>query len=161
VQEKGCRVLGILVEDNAGNRMAIGEKGGIEAVLKAMAEQGSSASVRQWGCYALGHLAFGNIKNRGTIVAKGGLETVLKAMEAHGSSADVQLWGCRALLSVSSKKGEAVFISNVQADTRARLRSGGVAVLAQKALAAFPEHSQLKNYGKKLMQKIGAGSRCV
>jgi len=79
----------------------------------------------------------------------------VKAIGVHGSSADVQLWGCRALLSVSSKKGEAVFISRVQGEARARLRSGGVAVLARKALAAFPAHSHLQKYGKKLLQKLG------
>jgi hypothetical protein len=77
---------------------SIGEKGGIDMILKMMETHGeSNAQVAEYGCRALANLAM-NADNCKSIGEKGGIDMLLKMMERHGNSnAQVAEYGCLAL----------------------------------------------------------------
>ena len=50
VQVNGCWALGNVASNNDANRRTIAEKGGIEAVFRAMTQHSHHEDVQQWGC---------------------------------------------------------------------------------------------------------------
>ncbi|KAJ1492030.1 hypothetical protein T484DRAFT_1772916 [Baffinella frigidus] len=93
VQAAGCWALYSRTGD-AENEVAIAAKGGIEAIVKAMAAHGSNAGVQVAGCKALSGLA-GNANNHLAMATKGGIDAIVMAMWTRRSNAGVQEDGCR------------------------------------------------------------------
>jgi hypothetical protein len=125
--------------------VTVASKGGIEAVVGAMSDHGSSAAVQERGCAALVNLA-ANAENKVAVAAKGGIEAVVRAMSGHGSSAAVQGYGCWALHNIAwSDSGR-----------QSQVREVGAVPLVQKAVAAFPNNANIQKQGKGLLEKLGA-----
>ena len=110
----------------------IGEEGGIERVVAAMAAHPQSPGVQEQACGTLGALA-GNKVNGDQIVWAGGIERTVAAMAEH-SAARVQEIGCASLRSLAFKN---------PANQVAILRAGGV----ERVLWAF-------NTATPLLQKV-------
>ena len=68
--------------------------GGVEAVVRAMAEHGSSAKVQEAGCMALSWVAS---QGQGLVRDAGAIPLVQKAMDAFPDQEDIQQHGKAAL----------------------------------------------------------------
>jgi hypothetical protein len=109
VQRAGCSALWILAAGNAGNRVAIAEAGGVQAVVGAMKLHQGIAAVQEMGCGALMNLAL-NAGNRMAIGEAGGVQVVIDAMKIHEGIAEIQRWGCRALMNLARNGKKNLFI---------------------------------------------------
>ena len=113
VAMQGCVALGQLVLDFKANhpekvarKVAIGEAGGIAAVLGAMARCKEHARVQEYGLQALGGLGQDNGENKVAIVAAGGIAAVVGAMMRCRDDARVQLHGCCVLRDLADENTE-------------------------------------------------------
>jgi len=83
VPEAGCRALATLSEDSPLVRHVISEKGGVEAVLRAMSRYPGEAKVQDAGCTVLANLAEGANEDRELTSSRGGVQAVVLAMVDH------------------------------------------------------------------------------
>lgn len=111
VSWKGCAALWTLAagEPAEGCHEAIGEAGGVEAVLSALRAHRRSEVVQEKGCGCLANLALSDVYQT-QILEAGGLSLVVTALRAFPASAAVQekgraaLWNLRATASPEKKQ---------------------------------------------------------
>jgi hypothetical protein len=133
VQEQGCKRLGKLSVQLAvtPEAMAFISSGVFPAVVMAMQAHLQCVAVQREGCGALAILAC-RVWSRVAVASWGvGVEAVIRAMEAHPSSAAVQENACLVL-------------RNVAKDV---VRTQAITSLVENAVAAFPEHAKVQEYG--------------
>ena len=109
----GCVALGHLVLDfkashpvKVARKVAIGEAGGIAAVIGAMVRCKDDARVQEYGLQALGGLGPDNAENKVAIVAAGGIAAVVGAMGRCRDDTRVQLYGCCVLRDLADENTE-------------------------------------------------------
>ena len=98
IAKEGCGALGSLALNNDANQKSIGEKGGIEIIIRMMKiHGGSNVKIAEYGCRALGSLAANNGTNTRKILAANGLSLVKRMKLMWASNADVKQDADRAL----------------------------------------------------------------
>ncbi|CAE8639895.1 unnamed protein product [Polarella glacialis] len=132
-QEQGCEALRNLVVDDA-TRSLVAEKGGIQAVMRAIRAHRSEPGV-QGHCFGtLTHLA-ASVANRKVISSFGGLSEVLSAMDFHRSSALVQYKACAVLANFAASASEQLEVASL----------GGVEA-ALRAMQQHPTEKEVQDY---------------
>eukprot|EP01043_Picozoa_sp_COSAG02_P013354 COSAG02_NODE_532_length_20668_cov_28.281832_16_plen_770_part_00 len=141
VQVSGVERLRSLARD-ASLRGPIAAAGGVEAVLRGMAQHPDSEGVQDYGCAALGNLARDASLTR-PIAAAGGVEAVLRGMAQHPDSEGVQHSGCGAL-------------GNLTADAslqRPIAAAGGVEAVL-RGMAQHPDSERVQHSGCGALQNL-------
>jgi len=92
---------------------AIGQLGGVVAVVAAMNAHPKMEGVAEQGCMAMCHLALDNVDNRVAIEKEGGVIAVVTALKVHPNSMGVQQNGCGA-------------IANMAGGRKAHISCGGI-----------------------------------
>jgi hypothetical protein len=137
VQYQGCSALGNLAANNAKNKVAIADAGGIGVVVSGMKAHQDHAGVQAKGCWALATLAFSNIENKVAIAKTGGIIAIARGMKAHLNQADVQKYGCRALS----------VLAVAQDDNRLAIaKAGGIAAIVND-MEAHNHHVGVQEWG--------------
>ena len=169
VQEDGCWALAniascesfglYLIRWNAPTRVAIAAKGGIEAVVRAMAAHESSEGVQRAGCAALKNFAAYNDGNKVAIAAKDGIEAILKAMAGHGSSVGVQEDGCWALANIASCESFGLYLIRWNAETRIAIAAKGSIEAVVRAMGAHESSSGVQAAGCWALQNLALNAK--
>ena len=128
--------------------MAIGEKGGIEEVVRAMGAHELSAGVQQAGCSTLTNLAAKKLENRVVFAAKGGIEAVERAMRAHQSASCTSDASCTSIVEVQEAGcGALRDFAFWGSGLGSHVREADVVAPVKKDVSAFPYNWVLQTRG--------------
>jgi hypothetical protein len=127
--EKACRALWNIA-GNADNKVKVAGAGGIEAVVEAMRDHASNASVVENACDALAIIAWSDDAIRTRVADKGGIELLQACLKKHSSSVDVHKQACSAIHRLS-----------LCTTLRPRLVRNGVVPVLEQARSRFPSAS--------------------
>jgi len=121
VLAEACRFLGNLMDDDDEAHLAnpsdvhddevvsltktIVHRGGIEAVVEAMAAHPNHADLQDSGCFALSRSFDSLNSSRGTVWRAGGIQAIVSAMTNHPHVKSIQCDGCAALHLVVDSSG--------------------------------------------------------
>ena len=121
VLAEACRFLGNLMDDDDEAHLAnphdvhddevvsltktIVHRGGIEAVVEAMAAHPNHADLQDSGCFALSRSLDSLNSSRGTVWRAGGIQAIVAAMTNHPHEKSIQCDGCAALHLVVDSSG--------------------------------------------------------
>ena len=103
VQRAGCMALINLAAENSNNKEVIAAKGGIEAVVEAMAAYESNAGVQEVGCWALGNIASWESGLTSHVRETDAVPLVKKALSAFPYDWSLQLHGRFLLLKLDAR----------------------------------------------------------
>jgi serine/threonine protein kinase len=148
VQADGCLAVRNLAFKNDEGKATLMAAGGAEAIVRALQAHSSVVAVAVHGCGAMNNVARNSIDRKAALalVAAGGVKAVAGALRAHPSVAAVQEWGFAAAWSLACEGG---------ADTKAALRSVGVAELARTAAQLHPHHAGVQQMSHCCRQGCG------
>ena len=141
-----CQAMAHLTEgEQAEKAAAIARAGGIEAAVAAGAKHSGSAQVAEQVCRVLRGLAYKSDDRKARIAGAGGIEAVVRVLGEHRGSAAVMEQACMALFNIGWSD---------QA-LQKRIKDAGAEPLVRAALAAPDATDGTKNWGQRLLDKLG------